>query len=112
MSELHKRDLKVRPEISPKVFIIQIGPQAKKTSLVIAEELRKGGIPCSHSLSRASLKAQLKSADRLRVPLVLIIGQKEAIDKQAILREMKSGTQDMVPFSKIPTVIKMKLKQL
>ncbi|OGZ42597.1 MAG: hypothetical protein A3C80_03830 [Candidatus Ryanbacteria bacterium RIFCSPHIGHO2_02_FULL_45_43] len=111
VAEMKARNLKVRPEISPKVFLIQLGGHAKKKSFLITEELRKGGISFTHQLSKDSLRGQLKAASRLDVPYVLIIGQKEAVDGKAILREMTTGTQEIIPFAKIVSVLKLRLKQ-
>lgn len=112
VGELMRRGLKVRPEITPKVFLIQLGPLAKKRVLNIAEDLRKSGIPFSHMLTRDDLRQQLKMADKLGTPLALIIGQKEAVEERAILRQMNTGAQETVPFAKIVSTIKMRLKGL
>lgn len=112
VGELMRRGLKVRPEITPKVFLIQLGPLAKKRVLNIAEDLRKSGIPFSHMLTKDDLRQQLKMADKLGTPLALIIGQKEAVEERAILRQMNTGAQETVPFGKIVSTIKMRLKGL
>lgn len=110
--EMKRKNIKPRSEPAPKVFLIQMGAKAKGLSFVLLEDLRKAGIVNAHDLAGDSLTAQLRKANDLEVPFSLIIGQKEAIDKQAILRDMKTGTQELVSFDKIPTTIKMKLRQL
>ena len=94
----------------PKIFLAQLGDFAKRKSLVLFEDLRKAGISASTSLGRDSIKAQLRIANRLRVRLALIIGQKEAIDKTVILREMDSGIQEVVPMDGIIETVKKRLK--
>lgn len=110
VGEIKRRNLKIRPDVIPKVFLIQIGPQAKRKILRITEDLRKVGIPFAHALGKDALKRQLSIADKIQVPFALIIGQKEAIEERAILRSMETGTQEHVAFDKIPTVLKLKLK--
>lgn len=110
VGEIKRRNLKIRPEVTPKVFLVQIGPAAKRKILRISEDLRKVGIPFAHSLGKDALKRQLAIADKINVPFALIIGQKEAIEERAILRSMETGTQELVAFDKIPTVLKLKLK--
>ena len=110
VGEIKRRNLKIRPDVIPKVFLIQIGPQAKRKILRISEDLRKVGIPFAHALGKDALKRQLGIADKMQVPYALIIGQKEAVEEKAILRSMETGTQELVPFDKIPTVLKLKLK--
>lgn len=110
VGEIKRRNLKIRPDVIPKVFLIQIGPTAKRKILRITEDLRKVGIPFAHALGKDALKRQLSIADKMKVPYALIIGQKEAIEERAILRSMETGTQEHVAFEKIPTVLKLKLK--
>ncbi len=96
----------------PKIFLAQLGDFAKRKSLVLFEELRKAGIHTSTSLGRDSIKAQLRIANRLKVRFTIIIGQKEAIDKTAILREMDSGIQEVIPMEGIIEAVKKRLKSL
>ncbi len=94
----------------PKVFLAQLGDFAKRKSLVLFEELRKAGVHTSTSLGRDSIKAQLRIANRLRVRFTIIIGQKEAIDKTVIFREMDSGIQEVIPMEGIIEAVKKRLK--
>lgn len=94
----------------PKIFLAQLGDFAKRKSLMLFEEFRKAGINASTSLGRDSIKAQLRIANRLKVRLTVIIGQKEAIDKTVILREMNSGIQEIIPLEGIVETVKKRLK--
>ena len=96
---------------APAVFIIQLGQTAKKKLLHWIEELRHADIPIAHVFSRDSLKAQLKLADRLDTPWAVIVGQKEALDETAIIRDMRSGEQEVVPLSKLVFSLKGKIKK-
>ena len=110
VNEMRRLDLKVRSDIKPKVFLIQLGALARRKLFVFSEEFRKSGIPFSHSLSRESFKSQLKIASRLDIPYVLIVGQKEALDETAILRDTYTGSQETIPFRKLISTMKMRLK--
>ncbi len=81
----------------PKAFLIHIGEQAKKQSLVLIEEFRKSGIKIIESLGKDSLRSQLRAADKEKADLALILGQKEAFEESIIIRNMKSGNQETVP---------------
>ena len=94
----------------PKVFIVQLGEMAKRKSLLLFEEFRKHGIAAKASFGRDSIKSQLRIAGRLGIRHVLIMGQKEALDGTAILREMDSGIQETVPIDKILELVKERLK--
>lgn len=97
--------------IKPKVFLAQLGEAAKRKSLLLFEELRKAGIDTKSSISRDSIKSQLRIAHRLGVKLALIFGQKEAIDGTIILKEMDTGVQETIPLEKIVDEIKKRLKK-
>lgn len=95
---------------NPKIFLAQLGDFAKRKSLALFEEFRSHGIKAGTSLGRDSIKAQLRIANRMNVKFTLIIGQKEAIDKTVILREMESGIQEIVPMQGIIEAVKIRLK--
>jgi len=99
------------PEVKvPRIFLAQLGDQAKKVSLKLFEDLRKGGIRVVENLSKDGLKAQLEQADKLGVRYTLIIGQKEILDQTVIIRDMESGVQEVVDFDKAVAEVKKRLK--
>lgn len=108
---MKKEQVKTGPSFSPKVFIVQIGIMGKKKSLKLFENLRQSGITAAESLSRDSIKSQMKIADRLGVKFALILGQQEALDRSVIIRDMASGVQETVPQDKIVDEIKKRLKK-
>lgn len=94
-----------------RVFFVQLGKAAKRKAFLLFEELRKANIPVRESLGRDSISAQLKVANKLGVDLAVIIGQKEVIDEVAIIREMDTGTQEIIPEEKLIPEIKKRLKK-
>ncbi|PIP27475.1 MAG: histidine--tRNA ligase [Candidatus Moranbacteria bacterium CG23_combo_of_CG06-09_8_20_14_all_39_10] len=94
----------------PKVFLAQLGDLAKKKSLRLFSELEKNGILMAESFGRGSLKSQLRVANRLGVEMTLILGQKEALDKTVIIKNMISGEQETVSVDKLIDLVKKKLK--
>jgi histidyl-tRNA synthetase len=68
---------------------------------VLFEELRKAGFKIRQSFTKDSLKTQLEEADRVGAKYTLILGQKELLDGTIILRDMESGTQEVVDYKKI-----------
>ena len=95
----------------PKVFLAQLGTSAKKKSLKLFEEFRKNRIPVAESFGRDSLKAQLRTADRIGVRFTLILGQKEVLDETIIVRDMKTGRQETIKLQKIVREMKKILKK-
>lgn len=90
----------------PKVYFIQVGWEAKLKSLTVIEILRKAHVPVMQSLSKDSLSAQLAVAEKSGAPYVIIFGQKEAMEKSAIVRNMETRSQDTVPIVELNSYIK------
>ncbi len=94
----------------PKIFLIHIGDQAKKKSLSLMEELRRGRIPTANALGKDSLSAQLELANKLGSPLALILGQREVYEGSIIIRDMVSGVQEPVLQKNIVEEVKKRLR--
>ncbi len=99
---------KLAPRIlkKPKIYFIQLGPEAKLKSLNVIEILRKAHIPIAQSLSKDSLGSQLAIAERLAIPYTLIFGVKEALDNAVIVRDMSNRSQDTVKLNKLLEYLK------
>ncbi len=96
----------------PKVYLAQLGDLAKRKSLKIFDELERSGVMVAESFGKGGLKGQLRQADKMKTPLVLIIGQREALDETIILKDMTSGSQEVLPFEKAIPEIKKRVKRL
>lgn len=88
------------------VYLVHVGALAKKKSVSLLEELRKGGVNIVSNLGKSSLSTQLEAANKAGAPLALILGQKEVFEESIIIRDMRSGTQETVPLDKVVAEIK------
>jgi len=107
------RAFAVQPTSKPrphKVFFIAVGEQAKKSGVRLMAELRAGGITVAEALGKKSLKAQLKIAERIRVPQVLLVGQKEAFEGTIIIRDMRTGAQETLLTNRFVEEVKKRLR--
>jgi hypothetical protein len=86
---------------TPDVFLAQLGASAQKHSIGLMERLRQAGFKVWGNLVKESLSAQLKVANKLGVRFTLIFGQKELIDGTIIIRDMDSGSQEIVDIKKL-----------
>jgi len=93
------------------VFLAQLGGLAKRKSLKLFEEFRRAKISSAESLSKDSLKTQLRSADKAGVRYALILGQREALEGTIIIRDMKTGKQETVKIEKVIKEIQKRLKR-
>ncbi|MBU3925907.1 histidine--tRNA ligase [Patescibacteria group bacterium] len=103
------RSIPVRHSKPSKIFFIQLGTAAKYKSLKIIETLRKAHVPVIQSISKDTLKSQLRIASKLNMSYALILGQREALEDSIIIKDMDTSTQETVPIEKIVEFIKKKL---
>jgi histidyl-tRNA synthetase len=85
----------------PQCYFIQMGQGAKLHSLRVIEVLRQSKIPVYHSLTKDKLTAQLTSAENLKVPYILIMGQKECLENTVLIREMQNRSQETVRIDEV-----------
>ena len=111
LKEKTKKETTVSSVAVKKVFLAQLGELAKRKSLKLFEEFRKARIPIAESLSKDSLKSQLRSADKEGASFALILGQKEALDGTVIIRDMKTGKQDTVKIEKTVKEIEKRVRR-
>lgn len=109
--EMKRFEIKPQAHPQAKVFLIHIGPAAKKRAFTLMEELRASGIFAGESISRDNLKTQLNIAAKIGAKFALILGQKEAMDGTIMIRDMDEGLQETVLQSRLAEKIKAKLKK-
>ncbi len=87
-------------------YFIQLGYDAKLKSLSIIEMLRVANIAVHQSLSRDKITSQLAAAEKMAVPYILILGQKEAIEESVTVRHMNTRVQETVKIIELVTYLK------
>ncbi|MBN1778787.1 MAG: histidine--tRNA ligase [Candidatus Buchananbacteria bacterium] len=107
--QLKEQEVKLTNHQAPKIFLAQIGDQAKIKAMKLFEQLRADGIIAAENFTKDGLKNQLEIANNLGVRYVLILGQKEVVDGTILLRDMESGVQEVFDFNKTLQEIKKKL---
>ena len=89
------------------VFVAQLGPEAKKSCLTLISQLREKGVHTIGALGEASLKSQMRHADKFGAKFTLLLGQMEVKEGTIILRDMAAGKQKQMKLKDaIPEVIK------
>lgn len=104
LKEIKAREKKVN------IFLAQVGELSRRKSLKLFEEFRKAKIKVAEAFHKDSLSLQLQIANKLKVDYTLILGQKEALRGEIIIREMESGRQKIIPLEKVVREMKKKLK--
>lgn len=83
-------------EAIPSVYVVQLGFGPKVRSLLLIDSLRKAGIHVFHDLTSDSLSTQLRDAEARGVKYTIIVGQKEFVEQNVILRDMAARNQEHV----------------
>lgn len=91
-----------RPAIAVAAWESECMEAARRTLRV----LRAAGLPAEMDFGAASLKAQLRRADRIGVPLVLIIGRDELGRGAGRLKDMRTGEEREVLLDGIADTVK------
>jgi histidyl-tRNA synthetase len=83
------------------VFLAALGEEAQRKSFALAQELRDAGIWAEIDYEGKSLKSQMRKADRLKTPWVVILGEEELKKNRVVLRDMATKVQEEVPLTAI-----------
>ncbi|RME40676.1 MAG: histidine--tRNA ligase, partial [Caldilineae bacterium] len=91
------------PAEPPAALVADLGEAAKQEAIKLVARLRGAGLAAQLPFGDRSLKAQLKSANRLRARYAVILGEEELARGEATLRNLASGEQSAVPLDEVET---------
>lgn len=101
---------KIKPKKEKRdIFLAQLGSSAKKMAFRIFEDFRQAEIPIYEEMGTDSLKSQMNRADKLKVKYALIIGRQELLKNEIILREMKTGKQEIIKIDDLVNQMKKRI---
>lgn len=101
--------IEVAHEPYNEVFLVPLGELASKKSLRLFRDLTTAQVSVYDHFGHVGVKNQLKQAQAYKAPIALIMGQKEAMDDMVILRDVKSGMQEIFSYDKIVAEVKKRL---
>ena len=81
----------------PATYLAHLGLEAKRRSIPILEILRIAEIPVYHSLAYDQLAPQMAIVKQLNIPWLLLMGHKEALAHEVMVRNIKTNAQDSIP---------------
>ena len=87
------------------VFIVNFDDNAIAEYLKLAGELRRSGVTVEIFSRSAKLAKQMKVANSRNVPLVLLMGPDEMSQSQAVLKDMRTGVQQVIARSEITSAV-------
>ena len=96
---MHLKDAGVVPPEKDQVdvYVACIGESAKGTAMKILSDLHDLGVHARGAIGKASMKNQIKNADKFDAKWTLILGDVEVREGKIILRDMQKGIQERIP---------------
>ncbi len=84
---------KKHPKKTPDIFIVCLGKETKTLGFQIAHELRLKGFWVERDYETASMKSQMRKANKSQSRFTLIMGENEIRSGNLILKNMDTGEQ-------------------
>jgi histidyl-tRNA synthetase len=92
-------DAKVLKPLAPspaQVMVLNLNPEFMNTYLQVSQTLRQAGINVLTSFESRPIGKQFQQADKLGIPLCVIIGEAEVKSKTCNLKNLKTGIQKAI----------------
>ncbi len=100
---------KLNPQAGAKIFVVAVGKEMQEQALELVQKIRALEINASMDLNSRGISKNLDYANKLGIPFVAILGEKEAKKKEFSLKNMKSGKEQKVKIAGLKK-LKDKLK--
>ncbi len=78
------------------MFIAALGDPARDAAFGLLRDLRRAGVNAQIEYEGRSLKSQMKRADRLKAPLVMMLGDDELARGEVTVKHMATSTQESI----------------
>ena len=98
-----------RDDSSIDVFLAFITQEDLTSVLGLAHQLRDEGLRVEYALGPQAVGKQLKLADARQARLAAVIGPDERARGELIVKDLRSGTQEAVPFSSAADTIRARM---
>ena len=88
-------------QISTRTLFFNMGEKESIAALGVMQQLRNQGISCELFHEPAKLDKQFKYADKKKIPFVIIMGSNEIEKKEAVVKNLKAGVQQIIPLDQL-----------
>ena len=89
-----------------RVMFANLGEAEEHASLKLLQEVRAAGIPAEIYPENGKMKKQMEYANRRGIPCVVIVGSRELEERVATIKDMTSGEQTQVPFTRLAEALR------
>ena len=90
--------LKDEPKARRPIALVPIGEEAERKALILANEIRRGGLPADLGYS-GNMGKRMKRANKVNARVAIILGENELAKNVAAVRDLDSGEQREVPLA-------------
>ena len=87
----------VPDEPAPQYLVANVGETTRSAALELAVQIRRAGVGAILSSGSRSLRGQMRQANALDIPYVVIVGEEEMQKDQVVIRHMAASTQEARP---------------
>lgn len=98
---MEAENLFTEPNSESQIYFMPLGEKGIATASKKLFELRRAGFACEMDYLGRSLKAQMRDANRLAAPFVVILGDSEIEQNIAVVKNMSGGEQSNVSLDKL-----------
>ncbi|MDB5202621.1 MAG: histidyl-tRNA synthase [Ferruginibacter sp.] len=95
-------------QLGSKALFFNLGEAESQLAFEQMQLLRDAGVACEMFHEQAKMDKQFKYADKKNIPYVIIIGEREAGEKKAMLKELKTGKQEAVAFDELAAYLQLR----
>ena len=88
------------------VYVAPISEDVRLKAYEIAQLLRSEGIKVDVDLNGKKFKKLMNYADKIKVPRIAIVGAKDLAENKITIKDMESGSQELVDIDNIADYIK------
>ena len=96
---LKRSGVEVADEPAPQYLVANVGEAARVPALELASRIRRAGVGAILSSGSRALRGQMRQANALGIPYVVILGDDEISRGEVVIRDMLTSTQEARPLS-------------
>lgn len=88
------------------VYVVAVDDECRVYAFKLLQRLRDAGIPADADFEGRSLKAQMRSANKMKAKFVAVVGPDEKTGNTVSLKRMADGSTRTVPLSDVPKEVR------
>ncbi len=93
MAAIQESGTPIAEDVGTKVVVAHLGDESRSAGMLLASELRRGGVAVVPAPAGRSLKSQLRYASSIRATHAVIIGDRELEKGTVVLRDLAGSEQ-------------------